>query len=199
MARRRCKIAFADLGWEIYVESTTEFFIHGQGARAGSRGGRSSMPDPIGETPVMSTPLSENPELRLLEESDAAELHTLIEANRDYLAAWMPWAATQTFADTAAFIRHTREQLLANNGFQLAILFEQRIVGVVGYHGVDWARRSTRIGYWLAERHQGHGTMTAAVGILVDHALSVWELDRVEIRAAAENRRSRAVAERLGF
>jgi ribosomal-protein-serine acetyltransferase len=41
--------------------------------------------------------------------------------------------------------------------------------------------------------------MTAAVGILVDHALSVWELYRVEIRVAVESRRSRAVAKRLGF
>lgn len=147
----------------------------------------------------MPTPLAENPDLRLLEESDAAELHALIEANRVYLARWLPWAAAQTFEDTAGFIRRTREQLLANNGFQLAILSEQRIAGVVGYHGVDWARRSTRIGYWLAEEHQGQGTMTAAAVILVDHALSVWELDRVEIRAAVENRRSRAVAERLGF
>lgn len=155
--------------------------------------------DLIGETLVVPIPLSENPELRLLEESDAAEFHSLIEANRDYLARWLPWAAAQTFEDTAAFIRHTREQLLANNGFQLAILSEQRIAGVVGFHGVDWARRSTRIGYWLSERHQGQGTMTAGVAILVDHALSVWELERVEIRAAVENRRSRAVAERLGF
>lgn len=41
--------------------------------------------------------------------------------------------------------------------------------------------------------------MTAAVRLLVDHALSLWRLNRVEIRVAAENRRSRAISERLGF
>jgi hypothetical protein len=56
--------------------------------------------DLIGETPVVSTPLAETHDLRLLEESDAAELHALIEANRGYLAHWMPWAADQTPADT---------------------------------------------------------------------------------------------------
>ncbi|HSZ69652.1 MAG TPA: NYN domain-containing protein [Solirubrobacteraceae bacterium] len=36
--------------------------------------------------------------LRVLEESDVTELHALIEANRAYLARWMPWAATQSAA-----------------------------------------------------------------------------------------------------
>ena len=137
--------------------------------------------------------------LRLLDETDARELHGLIEANRAYLARWLPWAASQTFDDTFDFIRRTRSQLSDNDGFQTAIVLDQGIVGVIGYHGVDWSNRSTRIGYWLDEGHQGRGTMTAAVRLLLDHALPVWQLNRVEVRAAAENRRSRAIPERLGF
>ena len=41
--------------------------------------------------------------------------------------------------------------------------------------------------------------MTLAVRALVDHAFGAWELNRVEIAAAVENARSRAVARRLGF
>jgi ribosomal-protein-serine acetyltransferase len=137
--------------------------------------------------------------LRLLDEADARELHALIETNRVYLSRWLPWAASQTFDDTLEFIRRIRSQLSNNDGFQAAVVLEESIVGVIGYHGVDWDNRSTRIGYWLDERHQGRGTMTAAVRLLVDHALRVWSLNRAEIRAAVENRRSRAVPERLGF
>lgn len=137
--------------------------------------------------------------LRLLDEADVPELHGLIEANRAYLARWLPWAASQTLADTLDFIRRTRSQLSANDGLQAAIVLGEGMVGVIGYHGVDWPNRSTRIGYWLDESHQGRGTMTAAVRLLVDHALTVWQLNRVEIRAAVENRRSRAIPERLGF
>jgi ribosomal-protein-serine acetyltransferase len=137
--------------------------------------------------------------LRLLDEADAQELHELIEANRAHIARWLPWAASQTLDDTLDFIHRTRSQLSTNDGFQTAIVLGERIVGVIGYHGVDWPNRSTRIGYWLDEGHQGRGTMTAAVRLLVDHALSAWRLNRVEIRAAVENRRSRAIPERLGF
>lgn len=137
--------------------------------------------------------------LRPLGEGDAEDLHALIEANRGRLRRWLPWAATQTFEDTLGFIRKTEQQLAGNDGFQTAIVCDGEIVGVIGYVGVDWQRRSAGLGYWLDEDHLGKGTMTAAARALVDHALSVWELNRVEIRVAAENRRSRAIPERLGF
>lgn len=147
----------------------------------------------------MRLPLSGTTHLRLLDEADAAELHALIEANRARLARWLPWAAGQTREDTLGFIRGTRKQLADNDGFQVAIVCEGAIAGVIGYIGVEWQHRSTSLGYWLGEEHEGRGTMTAAVRLLTDHALSVWELNRVEIRAAEENRRSRAIPERLGF
>jgi ribosomal-protein-serine acetyltransferase len=137
--------------------------------------------------------------LRLLDESDAKELHALIDENRVYLARWLPWAAEQSPADTVGFIRKTQKQSIENEGFQAAVTYEESIIGMVGYHGIDWSNSSTSIGYWLAEAHQGKGTMTLAVRALVEHALSEWELNRVEIRAAVANRRSRAIPERLGF
>lgn len=137
--------------------------------------------------------------LRPLEVADAEELYRLIDANRAQLARWLPWAGSQSLDDTLEFIRRTRLQLSENDGFQAAVVVGERIAGVVGYPGVDWPNRATRIGYWLDEGHQGRGTMTAAVRLLVDHALSAWQLNRVEIRAAAGNSRSRAIPERLGF
>lgn len=137
--------------------------------------------------------------LRLLEEADAQELHALIEANRAELARWLPWAEGQGFEATLDFIRKTRSQASDNDGFQTAIVRSGDIVGMVGYPGVDWANRSTRIGYWLGTAHQGRGIVTAAVRFLVDHALTVWHLNRIEIHASVENRRSRAIPERLDF
>jgi ribosomal-protein-serine acetyltransferase len=144
-------------------------------------------------------PVKDDVQLRLLEEADAKELHALIEANRSYLEPWLPWAAGQTFEDTLGFIRGTRSQAEENNGFQVAIALDGSIVGMVGYPLVDWDNRSTRIGYWLDAAHQGKGIVTASVRKLVDHALSAWQLHRVEIHVAIENRRSRAIPERLGF
>jgi ribosomal-protein-serine acetyltransferase len=143
--------------------------------------------------------LDDDHHLRLLEAADAEELHALIEANREELARWLPWAADQTFGGTRDFVRRTEAQVAGNDGFQTAIVCREKIAGVIGFLSVDWGNRSTSIGYWLAAEHQGKGVMTAAVRALTEHAITAWELNRVEIRAAPDNARSRAIPERLGF
>jgi ribosomal-protein-serine acetyltransferase len=137
--------------------------------------------------------------LRPLDESDAAELYELVERNRARLAQWMAWAAEQTPDQTLRFIHSTHSQIAQNHGLTAALVADDRIVGVVGFHGIDWPNRSASIGYWLSEDEQGRGTMTDAVRALVEHAFTHWRLNRVEIRADIENLRSRAVPERLGF
>src|SRR5215210_7224509 len=137
--------------------------------------------------------------LRLLETGDAEELQALIDANHDRLARWMPWAIEHELDATRAFIAQTRRQVADDDGFQTAIVDGDRIAGVVGFHGVDWTHRTTSIGYWIGAEHEGRGLMTLAVRALVEHAFGAWRLNRVEIRAAPDNARSQAVAERLGF
>ena len=136
--------------------------------------------------------------LRLLEQSDAREVHALVEANRRHLSPWLPWAANQLMSDTARYTERSRRQLAENNGFQTVIELDGEIVGLVGFHGVDWPNRKTTIGYWLDERHQGKGLMTRAVARLTEHAIDTWQLNRVEIHVAPENTRSRAIPQRLG-
>ncbi len=138
--------------------------------------------------------------LRLLDEADATALFAVIDRNREYLAEWMPWVPHHTSAQqTLAFIRASRRQVADNNGLQAAIVDNGQIIGIVGFHSIDWSQRRTTIGYWLDSHQQGRGTMTEAVRALVDQALGPWRLRRVEIRAAVENHRSRAIPERLGF
>jgi ribosomal-protein-serine acetyltransferase len=163
---------------------------------ADGRGGRGLIAESCGAFPLIA---SGGVFLRLLQEDDAPELQALIEANRANLSRWLPWAGGQTLEDTAGFIRATRKQLVESDGFQTAIACEESIAGVVGFVGVDWQNGSTNVGYWLGEDQRGKGIMTKAVRALAGHAFSVWNLNRVEIRVAIENRPSRAIPERLGF
>lgn len=143
--------------------------------------------------------LSSDVELRPPEESDADQLYAVVAANRAFLARWMPWAAGQTIDGTREFIASTIGQDLEMGGFQVALVDAGAIAGMLGFHAPDRQNRIVALGYWLAEDRQGRGLMSAAVEALIEHAFSELEMNRVEIRVAPGNARSRALAERLGF
>ncbi len=147
----------------------------------------------------MLSPRLDSLGVRPLQTEDVAELHALIERNREHLARWLPWAAGQDLDGTERFLAEAEEQFARNDGFQAAIEPEGEIVGVVGFHAIDWINLNTSLGYWLAADAQGLGTMTTIVRALVDFVFYEWELHRLEIRCAPENRRSRSIPERLGF
>ena len=144
--------------------------------------------------------VDEHIQLRQLEPRFAEDLFQLIDRNRTYLREWLPWVdGTLSPKDTSHFIQLTLNQIAANNGFQTGIFYQGVIAGCIGLHRIDWGNQKTSIGYWLAAEFQGRGIMTKACKAMIDHIFNELELNRVEIRAAVKNRKSRAIPERLGF
>lgn len=139
-------------------------------------------------------------ELRLLTEAHSQMLFDLIEGNRRYLRLWLSWVdSTRTLDDTRRMIRFGLRQHARGSGMNAGVWYQNRLVGVVSYNYIDGARGVTEIGYWLEEARQGRGIMTAACRALTHYAFDWLRLRRVEIRCAVNNRRSRAIPERLGF
>lgn len=149
---------------------------------------------------MFSCRLDAEAELRLLEEHQAAELFLLTDRNRSHLRRWLPWVdATTSVEVTRKFIRNALKQFATGRGFQAGLWYQNRMAGVIGYHKIDWFNRKTSLGYWLGMEFQGKGLMTKACQALLDYAFHELKLNRVEIRCATENKRSRAIPERLGF
>jgi ribosomal-protein-serine acetyltransferase len=128
---------------------------------------------------------------------DADTLAGVIEANAERLSRWMPWVEESRRLEGArAFIERARasEVDLEGNG----IWVDRGLVGAIGM-SVDTVANGSEIGYWVDEGFEGRGIVTTACRRFIDHAFRTLDLHRVTIRAAVENTRSRAVAERLGF
>ena len=138
--------------------------------------------------------------LRQARLEDADELFALVDANRQYLREWLPWLDVNTSADDSrAFIELIRDQEERGESLNRLIVHEGKIAGVVGYRSLDVASRSGELGYWIAEDAQGRGLVTRSCAELVRHGFSTLGLHRISLGAAVGNRRSRKVAERLGF
>lgn len=139
-------------------------------------------------------------ELRLLQREDAEAVFHLIDADRERLRRWLPWVdEDRTPDDTRAFIEKALRQFAEGHGFHAGIWYRGELAGVIGLHFIDRNNRRTELGYWLAGRFEGRGIMTRACRAVVDYAFGRLGLHRVEIRCAADNHRSRAIPERLGF
>jgi len=138
--------------------------------------------------------------LKLLDTIHADQLSELTDSCRPYLKEWLPWVdGSKSVEDTKAFIEMTKKQFSSNNGFQAGIWYKGSIAGVIGFYGMNWSNKSVSIGYWLGATYQGNGVMTKACKAFVDYAFRELKLNRVEVRCAEGNTRSRAIPERLGF
>ncbi|MCR6105697.1 GNAT family N-acetyltransferase [Salipaludibacillus agaradhaerens] len=144
--------------------------------------------------------INDDIELRLLEVRHAHDLFALIDNSRGYLRTWLPWVdGTKNEVDSTAYIKETLQQFSQQNGFQAGIWYKGELAGVIGLHGINWANKSTSIGYWLGERYQGKGIMTAACQAVTTYCFTELALNRVEIRVATENQKSQAIPKKLGF
>jgi len=149
------------------------------------------------------------PDLRLepLGPSHAEEIYQRMDGDRTRLGTRLPWVRlTTTASDTLQFISGSIQRRDVDSGgdgsgdwaIMAASDGARRIVGVIGLHGTNLAHRRTAIGYWVAGEFEGRGFVTRAVEAVTRQCFGVG-FHRVEVHAATDNHRSRAIPERLGF
>jgi ribosomal-protein-serine acetyltransferase len=141
--------------------------------------------------------LGDGVELRSLEPEDADTVFAAIEADRERLRKWFPWVdKTVSSAEPRAFIERSRAS--ETDVEAVGIWVNGELAGTIGMR-VDPMGNHGEIGYWLAKSFEGRGLVTKGCRALIEHGLHELGLHRIQIEAAPDNVRSRAVAERLGF
>ncbi|MDX8046856.1 GNAT family protein [Gracilibacillus sp. S3-1-1] len=144
--------------------------------------------------------IDEELSLRLIELRDADRVFELINHSREYLREWLNFVdGTVKVEDTKAFIDSCIRGYADNKSLNTVVLYKGAIVGVAGFNSIDWTNKIAYIGYWLGEDYQGNGVMARVAKALTDYALKELQLNKVEIRAAVGNQKSRNIPERLGF
>ncbi|MFD1706394.1 GNAT family N-acetyltransferase [Siminovitchia sediminis] len=138
--------------------------------------------------------------LKLVDQNDAARLFELTDRSRKYLRAWLPWLDDiNSVHDTRRYITESRTSFTQHKSMNTAVVYKEKVVGIAGFNDFDWSNRSGSVGYWLDQHYTGKGIMMRSVRALVHYGFTELKLNRIEIRAAVENYRSRSIPERLGF
>lgn len=140
--------------------------------------------------------------LRGLNTADSEELFKLVDANRVYLAQYLPWAnSTKSVDDSIAFIQKTKQERLNGSGYGFGLILNGEIAGHVGLMDIqsEKSELGPEIGYWITEAESGKGLTTKAAEALTDFGLNELKLDSIIIRAKEDNVASNRVAEKLGY
>ncbi|MBU3742520.1 MAG: GNAT family N-acetyltransferase [Candidatus Kapabacteria bacterium] len=148
----------------------------------------------------MNLIIQQDLKLELIDDHHAGALFAMLNNDKLYLREWMPWVdSQQSVDDTIRFVQHARKRHEAQNGFELAIMSNDSLVGILGVHTIDHINRKCSLGYWLGEGYQGQGFMTKSCQALIDYCYDTLDLNRIEIRCATHNYKSQGIPKRLHF
>jgi ribosomal-protein-serine acetyltransferase len=137
--------------------------------------------------------------LKLLQPHHAEAFFAVTEQNRQHLRSWLPWVdQSHSPDDTRTFIKASLGLLAETRGVACGIWLHKEPVGCIDLH-INPMNYSAEIGYWLAAAAQGKGIMTKSCRQVIAYGFDELKLNRLLIRAAVENHRSRSIPERLGF
>lgn len=136
----------------------------------------------------------------MLSARDAEPLYYLIDYSRDYLNKWLPWINNyQSEEDCLEFIKGSIYMYNNRTAIISGVYMREDLVGVVGFNQLNFQHKHGSIGYWIGKQYQGQGLITQSVSALISYGFTELNLNRVEIRCAANNKKSQEIPKRLGF
>ncbi|MEV4869177.1 GNAT family N-acetyltransferase [Streptomyces syringium] len=139
-------------------------------------------------------------ELRPLEPWNAEEYLAHIDRSREYIGRHIALADRAVdLASATAFLQLYADKKAADSGRIYGIWADGTLVGGVLFRTFDAEAGTCEVGCWLEESAVGRGLVTRAIRLLIDWAVDVRGIHRVEWLAASTNTASVNVAQRLGM
>jgi RimJ/RimL family protein N-acetyltransferase len=134
-------------------------------------------------------------------------------AERSDLPAFVRWFAdaevTRNLAARAPFSMAMEERwfegMLAQQGksqyhFVICLLGEDRAIGTIGFHHVDYENGNAEFGIVIGEKsEQNKGFGTDALNALCDFGFGALRMERIDLHVYAGNDRARRSYEKAGF
>lgn len=81
----------------------------------------------------------------------------------------------------------------------IALKQENKIIGAIGIHHIEYNQGKAAIGYWLGTKHHNQGYGSEALKAVINFAFNKLKLRRLEAGVYTGNNPSSALLERFGF
>ena len=144
--------------------------------------------------------LGDGAQLRPLEPWQAPEFLAHVDRARATVDPWIPWAAYSTDLTSArATLQRYADRTAADTARIHGIWLNGTLVGGTMFVRFDAPAGVCEVGCWLEPAGRGRGLVTRAVRLMVDWAIDVRRMHRIEWHCRPDNSASSAVARRLGM
>ena len=130
------------------------------------------------------------------EEAAAEEMFNVIHRNREQLAEFLPWPdKIKSVQDQVSYIKMSNESWKQKALFDYGIyqLTDQRFIGNISAHSIDWRNSRCELGYWIVKEFAGKGLISEAVQLIEAECFRLG-FHRIEIRCSSRNEKSAIVA-----
>jgi ribosomal-protein-serine acetyltransferase len=149
---------------------------------------------------VFAHSLGDGAELGMLEPWHAEEFLEAVERSREHLLAAIPVAhSVHTVEDARAYLQRFADGHAKDVEHLFGIRLDGTLVGITMLHNFDTRTATCEIGVWLAPEARGRGLVTRACRYVIDWAIGVRGMQRVQWSHSPGNERSAAAARRLGM
>jgi ribosomal-protein-serine acetyltransferase len=105
----------------------------------------------------------------------------------------------KSITNVKEYIKNSIAQTDEKKEVSFLIVSEKSVIGRIGIHNINFQNKNASIGYWLIKNAQGKGIISKATRSLITYSFQTLGLNRIEIRAATDNKRSQSIPERLGM
>jgi len=140
--------------------------------------------------------------IRMPMPGDGKAVHAAMLASMAELKPWMMWAQReQTEQEVEMVVLEAHLRFLRRENLRMHVYLKEtgEFIASSGLHNINWSVPKFEIGYWIDSRHAGKGYITEAAAGITDFCFNELKAKRVEIRCDADNAKSRAIPERLGY
>lgn len=130
----------------------------------------------------------------------AAALAALLLRERAHLQRYLPALGALVSIEAARLhLAAAEERARRHEIFEWHLFDGEVLCGAIRLKNIDRDDRKAQVGYFLGSGFVGKGMVTSSMRSVIAFCFDTLALNRLELRCAAGNQRSMAVALRLGF
>lgn len=134
--------------------------------------------------------------VRLSVAADASLIFDAFSTQGNYLRQWLPIAACfNSPMDVEDYLEMSELEDYTN----YTIIYNGTFAGIISLSHICLSCHRAELGYWLTKPLQGRGIMVKSLNALIRYAFNSMKMNRLEIKCAVGNERSRRIPIKLNF